>query len=670
MRSFELYFNPQVEDGLTFETYCFEPETSQEKELGSLYLAGSMAGSGQKTKDLLGEMAASVKDGYYRSPGTDRQESFREALRQANSFLAETADDSFSVNFFILSSKGRDISFSQLGDGIKAVFWQDGKLSEANYGSSKNGNVFKKIVSGEIREKDSVMILSGGVLDFFLRKGILDKIASYENFREVEKSIDKIKKETSSLSGFLLLLRPEKDISCQRIVAEDKPLKKAFSLRLRQLPFLKNYKILWPKLPISPDLLKNINIPAMTAFLSSKKTNCQAAAKWMVRKIYAIKEKSAKISFRAKDIRLSSWEQRRNILNVILLIVVLLIGFNFSQVEKKKSLELALKEINQIEQKVSQANLLIKQGKTKDANLLFQEALDQISLKIGQSKAANQEAQQMKEEIEKKLYSLNKFNANAPFETISDQLNTKTTLIPNSLIYNDGKFYIFNPNSEKILIFDPKNKDYQTASYSANLAFGKSFDKGQLIFLDGQNQLVILKGKEFQRLDAVSFPYPQTTPLDFELFSDNIYILGKRSSTKEIIKYGYLENYKWNGPEIWLEKADKESVSIAVDGLLWVIGDNNSLKTYYAGKFQNEFDLKFFPSPKYISKIIAPSNSSYIYLLDTDKKRVVILNKSGSVIKQVQNDQWGDLLDLAVSPDGKTAYLLNGVRILKVDLGL
>ena len=669
MRSFELYFNPQVEDGLTFETYCFEPETSQEKELGSLYLAGSMAGSGQKIKDLLGEMATSIKNGYYRPSETDPQEAFKEALQQANSLLADM-DSSLLTNFFVLSSKGKKITFSQLGDGIKAVFWQNGKLSEANYGISKNGNVFKKIVSGEIEEKDSIMILSGGVFDFFLQKGILDKVASCENFREVEKSINKIKKETSSLSGFSLLLYPEKDISCQRIVAEDKPLKKTFSLRLGRLSLLKNYKIPWPQLPLSPGLFKNIDISTITAFLSSKKIDHSAAARWTVHKISTIKEKLAGISFWAKNIHRSPWEQRRNILNVILLITVLLIGFNFSQAEKKRSLESALKEINQIEQKVSQANLLIKQGKTKDANLLFQDALDQISLKIGQSQAANQEAQQIKEEIEKKLYSLNKFNANAPFETISDQLNTKTTLIPNSLIYNDGKFYIFNPNSEKILIFDPKNKDYQTASYSANLAFGKSFDKGQLIFLDGQNQLVILKGKEFQRLDAVSFPYPQTTPLDFELFSDNIYILGKRSSTKEIIKCKYLGNYKWDGPEIWLEKADKESVSIAVDGLLWVVGDNNSLKTYYAGKFQNEFDLKFFPAPKYISKVIAPSSSSYIYLLDTDKKRVVILDKSGSIIKQVQNDQWGDLLDLAVSPDGKTAYLLNGVRILKVDLGL
>ncbi|GAH46423.1 unnamed protein product, partial [marine sediment metagenome] len=144
--------------------------------------------------------------------------------------------------------------------------------------------------------------------------------------------------------------------------------------------------------------------------------------------------------------------------------------------------------------------------------------------------------------------------------------------------------------------------------------------------------------------------------------------LGDKKSG-EIIKYPYLEDLKWGSPQLWLNSQTKKAIdseSIAVDGSVWVLNKDNSISRYYAGKYQETLKLDFFPEPKDFSKIFTLSGLSYLYLLEPGQSRMVILNKTGQIIKQFQSEKFDNLLDFAISEDGKTIYLLNGLKVYQI----
>ena len=57
----------------------------------------------------------------------------------------------------------------------------------------------------------------------------------------------------------------------------------------------------------------------------------------------------------------------------------------------------------------------------------------------------------------------------------------------------------------------------------------------------------------------------------------------------------------------------------------------------------------------------------YIYILEPSERRVIVITETGDVIKQFQSEEFDNLLDFAVSENGKTIYLLNGLKVYKIE---
>lgn len=653
MKAFELYFNPKARKNIFFETFCFDPETASEKKLGSLYLAGLISGGEPEDATLIGELATLIKSTYYQTED-DPESALRAILKQGNKLILDLAPKSpSSLSFFVLGSKEEQINFSCFGGRIGVFFCQNGKISEAEGGRIAKEAGFKNIISGRLSPGDRILIASEEMIEFFSQEKILEKIVCAENFRKVEKIISKFKKKTSSLSGFCLFLYSD-DKGRDRKIFPLAGVKKPFAPKLSfsGLPHL--------KIPSLPDSIKK------SASLLGDKPFSAGIPDF--RKI-ANKVKSA---FN----KTPAWflSNRKNIFIVSLLIVILIAGWFLSQGTKKEKIDASLKEINRAEQKMVQADSLLAQGKTKEANLLLQEALDQISAEAQKNGFAEKEAEELKTEIETKLFSANKFEKNAEFEILYEFPEGKGILIPGNMLYQNGNFYLFNQLSNKISVYNSQEKSYKSFSHSNNISFADIFGKDQIMILDSKNKLVMFRGEEFQDLGPASLPYEKTFLDSFRVFRNNLYLLGydsaEKTPKKKIFKYGYAGNSEWEYPEIWLDNAPKESVAMGIDGLVWILEENGSIKSYYSGLFQNEIAVNIYPRPQTISKISAFSNSSYLYLLEPNQERIIIIDKNGELIKQLQNDQWSGILDFAISQDGNTAYLLKASSILKVPLGL
>jgi hypothetical protein len=87
---------------------------------------------------------------------------------------------------------------------------------------------------------------------------------------------------------------------------------------------------------------------------------------------------------------------------------------------------------------------------------------------------------------------------------------------------------------------------------------------------------------------------------------------------------------------------------------------------YKTGKYQKTITLDFFPFPENLTQIKTRVELPYLYLLEPSKKRVIVIDKSGKVVKQFQSEKFDNLKDFEVSDNGKTIYLLNGSELFQV----
>jgi hypothetical protein len=106
---------------------------------------------------------------------------------------------------------------------------------------------------------------------------------------------------------------------------------------------------------------------------------------------------------------------------------------------------------------------------------------------------------------------------------------------------------------------------------------------------------------------------------------------------------------------------------MGVNGFLWVL-DKNSILKYQAGDLKEKIIPEIFPQPKLFSKIFLSPNLPYLFVLEPVQKRILIFNKEGKIIKQFQSPNFDNLLDFTVSEDGKTIYLLNGLKVYRLNL--
>ena len=136
-----------------------------------------------------------------------------------------------------------------------------------------------------------------------------------------------------------------------------------------------------------------------------------------------------------------------------------------------------------------------------------------------------------------------------------------------------------------------------------------------------------------------------------------------------IVKYPWQKEIFWQEPLILIENEKLIGAkSMAIDGEFWVLREDNKILEIFGEKIKKEFDLDIFPEKKDFSKIFTLPNLPYLFILDPAQKRIIILEKNGQIKKQFQSEKFDNLLDFSISEDGKTIWILNGLKTYRVKL--
>jgi hypothetical protein len=661
MQVFEFHFNPKLKEDLIFESFCYEPENIYEKRLGSLYMVGLLKNVLPQHSKFLDNLAKLIKENYYRPTLHSPEKSFKESLRQANEFLEKIAKAGEvkwlgNLSFATLSLKDFELHFTKVG-GLKFFLLRGEEVIDIDRKLRFQEiepyplKIFGNIISGKLAENDIVLVLTEEVVDFFQSQNLLNEIAkiipSHQNFAARLKEIfDAKREELAKISGICLLIFLSKEILAKKREAI-LPQPEKFSFKKVFSPAFSFIKKLIKKPSLPPLKVPKLKIPHPTFPKPA-----------ILRPAFP------------KIIIPNFFKLRKNLILILVLIFFLALGSFISQKEKEQQLKIYQATLNQIQEKTEEAEnfLILKDSPaaSQKANELFREAWEEISplTKIASTLPQNLRSQisSLENEISQNLYQLNKLIEIAEPELLFE-FNSRE-FIPQKIIFS-GDLYFFSPYSQNLFKVNEVGEGTlieKEEKFNLAVSLGDS-----ILFFSKPNQLVNFKDGQFSQTISLEEPYPDFDFNNFSSYKSNLYFLDKKSG--EIIKYPYLKNFEWNSPQLWLDSQTKKAIggkSIAVDGSIWVLNKDSSISRYYAGNYQETLKLDLFPEPKDFSKIFTLSGLSYLYILEPAQSRIIILNKSGEVVKQFQSKKFDNLLDFAVSEDSGTIWLLNGFKIYQI----
>lgn len=192
------------------------------------------------------------------------------------------------------------------------------------------------------------------------------------------------------------------------------------------------------------------------------------------------------------------------------------------------------------------------------------------------------------DEIEKLNSQLNNIlsKTGAP-ETFAPEFLYDTSNIISSpqfqkIIFNDNKIYLLDSQNGRIDYFDIAAKSTKSVLISPNIksAINIAFDKINLYLINKDSINLVEKNNLTPKYD---FAKDKIYPVDFRLWNGAAYVLDSEANT--IWKFSP-SSTGFSKPQNWLKndaKLDSNSVSLAINGQVWVLHQNGSITPYLSG---------------------------------------------------------------------------------------
>lgn len=369
--------------------------------------------------------------------------------------------------------------------------------------------------------------------------------------------------------------------------------------------------------------------------------------------------------------------QKENRKYVYIGLVIILILFGYFKIRSNNSGATEKKE----QQEVSDAY--------DKAKTMFDKAKEDIALGRTASTAELTDALVLAEKGKK--YAPTKDKSETLYKEIAAQIDTysKTTRIypdsKNTATVSSEIARTISTGSE-IYAFGKDGKTYSLgfSDTQAKLVASMGKDKGEintLAYSEGDSKILLwTKDNKMVSYDIKSKAFSDTPLSDgstwisatsFSIFSGNLYLLD--SNAGQVIKYiREGDNFARNATYADSKKTNlKDSVSIAVDGNVYVLMKDGSVVKLTKGIKDDNFAIKNIPDPGKIleepKKIYTGAETNFIYVFESKQNRIVKFNKSGEFISQYALGD-GNIDDFAINEKLKKLIIVSGTRIITSEL--
>lgn len=239
--------------------------------------------------------------------------------------------------------------------------------------------------------------------------------------------------------------------------------------------------------------------------------------------------------------------------------------------------------------------------------------------------------------INQKVYG---FGSSTSSLSVYDPLTKQSSLVPNNL-----------PLNGFTAVGVPKENDFAALSYQGNnLASFKPADNS------------------WQNID-VDYPRDNAQIAGLTIYNRRLYSLD--SANGQIYKHESIKTGFSRGKD-WLTDGAtrdfKEGVDIAIDGDVFVLRKNGAIDKFTAGKQQSFSVTGLDPALTSADKIWTYTDLNYLYVLDGAQKRIVILDKTGLLVRQILAPELAGASGMIADEASMSAYFISGNRLYKISL--
>ncbi len=349
-------------------------------------------------------------------------------------------------------------------------------------------------------------------------------------------------------------------------------------------------------------------------------------------------------------------KQKVTLVSLFIIILVFLTNLVFLTQEK------AVKETNK---EYANALLLINEKLTEaEAKLIYsdEQASELILLEIqdiiNNLNITSQENQEEIDEIALTVkHKLNKVRHIYEVTDPTELFDLSTTILSSKqIVQKEGIFYILG--DEKLYKLKEDSLEHLIDFPGGTLL--TDWPKKNKLILGNEEQYFIIN-LDNNELEAFDFTKSagNTSIQDLNMYSNNLYVLDKANN--QIFKYPeyydlFANGSAWISDEITLDNFN----SFTIDGNIYIIDNEGKINKFSKGSLEifNYHELRPNIGPNSIIKTF--KDSDYLYIIDPSNQRIVILNKDGNIEDQYTSDKFDNLIDLAIDPEEKAIYLLNG----------
>lgn len=627
MQIFDIRFNPKIEEDRFLNVFAYEPENIYEKRLGSLYITGDLTNALPQNSRLLDNTAQVVRKKYYNFSYKSQEKALSESLKKVNDFLGEeikkdNVDWLGNFNFSILSIKEFNLTFSASGK-IKIALMRGGEIT--NIGESLNAQeiepyplkVFFNIISGKLIEGDKLLVASFDVYNFLEKKNLIQKLAKA---KEIDRRILKrllapsvlFDKKEKNLSGILTIFSIDDSASRteKMIISEEK---------------------------------EKINIFASFSKISA----AFATVKRKLAKLTKRKESENKFSFAEK---IKSYGNG--------------VSFIFSSIKNRF--------ISSNKQAKSKISIKVKGEKQRGLNLSRSNwiALACFVLLIifaslfyafkPSKKANTPPIATITEEPQQTIVNpenLENINPEFIFSYNQEEIGFN----PQNIIFSKSGFYLWTPDSKNVYNFSIDEEKGSTMEADSKIISAAPFSNSA-IFFSSPSYVYLPKGGKLVK-NNISVSENQKISL-LSSYSSSLYFWNDED--KDIVKYAQKSKYAWASPKPWSKaEISLSPKSIIAEDSLWILSSDNKIGKYYKGEEKTIINFGL-SSPISLIQLKTQYEVPYLYLLDSQNKRIIITDKEGKLIKQFSSDKFSDIKDIEISFDGKIIWALCGNSVFEI----
>jgi len=236
----------------------------------------------------------------------------------------------------------------------------------------------------------------------------------------------------------------------------------------------------------------------------------------------------------------------------------------------------------------------------------------------------------------------------------------------------DDLVYSFNPDNNVIYQLDPADKTTKTIDKSTfklgHLDKSLSYDKNTILYLLANKQIAEFDiAQNVIQLADISLSSQEKNIADISTYFGNLYILSPEHN--QIYKHQGTES-GFGSAKAWVktELDLSEAVSLAIDGEIFILTAEGQIYRLLKGEVQ-DFSIKGLdPEFSNPTKIFTDTNTTNLYIVEPEQKRIVVLNKEGKLINQYYSQRFNDLKDILVNEKSGRMYVLNGQVLYAVAL--